>query len=87
MASRLLICLYRKYRDSNMPLVARSRGAVPSTESYGVMCRDVGVTDNPARAWFGVALDWEEIADLVADAYRMVAPRKLVALLDESTRA
>lgn len=35
------------------------------------------------RGWLGVRLevqvDWDEIADLVADAYRVVAPRRLLA--------
>jgi len=39
------------------------------------------------RGWIGVRIDnnpdWEEIARIVEDAYRMVAPRKLIALLDE----
>jgi hypothetical protein len=39
------------------------------------------------RGWLGVYLDvpgvdWDQIADLVADAYRMVAPKKLVAELN-----
>jgi hypothetical protein len=38
------------------------------------------------RGWIGVrlddTLDWDEIADLCEDAYRVVAPRRLVALLD-----
>lgn len=38
------------------------------------------------RGWLGVRLDvpvdWDQIADLVTDAYRAVAPRKLVAELD-----
>jgi hypothetical protein len=38
------------------------------------------------RGWLGVYLDvpvdWDEIADLVEDAYRMVAPKRLVAELD-----
>ena len=41
------------------------------------------------RGWIGVYLDverdeafWEEIAELVEDAYRMVAPRALLARLD-----
>ncbi|HTG34302.1 MAG TPA: MmcQ/YjbR family DNA-binding protein [Thermoanaerobaculia bacterium] len=38
------------------------------------------------RGWLGVRLDvpvdWDQIADLVTDAYRVVAPRKLVAELD-----
>lgn len=38
------------------------------------------------RGWLGVYLDvpvnWDEIADLVTDAFRMVAPRRLLAELD-----
>lgn len=38
------------------------------------------------RGWIGVRLDvpvdWDQIADLVVDAYRTVAPKKLVAQLD-----
>jgi hypothetical protein len=38
------------------------------------------------RGWLGVRLDvpvdWGEIADLVADAYRSVAPKRLLAELD-----
>jgi len=38
------------------------------------------------RGWLGVWLDvpddWDEIAELVADAYRVVAPKRLVAELD-----
>jgi hypothetical protein len=32
--------------------------------------------------WLDVPVDWEEIAELVLDAYRVVAPKKLVAELD-----
>jgi hypothetical protein len=35
------------------------------------------------RGWVGVRLernaDWDEVADLIEDAYRMVAPKRLVA--------
>jgi hypothetical protein len=38
------------------------------------------------RGWLGVYLDvpvdWERVADLVDDAFRMVAPKTLVAELD-----
>jgi hypothetical protein len=40
------------------------------------------------RGWLDVYLDvpvdWDEVAALVSDAYRMVAPRRLVAQLGES---
>jgi hypothetical protein len=39
------------------------------------------------RGWLGayldVAVDWQEIAEIVADAYREVAPKTLSAQLDE----
>ena len=40
------------------------------------------------RGWLGVrldvpGLDWDEIAELVTDAYRRVAPRRLFAQLDD----
>ncbi|HEX2173645.1 MAG TPA: MmcQ/YjbR family DNA-binding protein [Dehalococcoidia bacterium] len=38
------------------------------------------------RGWLGVRLDvpvdWEEIADLVTDAYRVVGPKRLASQLD-----
>ena len=39
------------------------------------------------RGWLGVYLDvpgvdWEEVAEIVTDAYRMIAPTRLVARLD-----
>jgi hypothetical protein len=38
------------------------------------------------RGWLGVrldvAVDWDEIAEIVEDAYRAVAPKKLIAELD-----
>ncbi|SFB62173.1 hypothetical protein SAMN05216266_13014 [Amycolatopsis marina] len=42
------------------------------------------------RGWLGVRLDvdvdWVEIAEIVADAYRMVAPKQLIARLDPEQR-
>ena len=39
------------------------------------------------RGWLGVYLDvpvdWDQIADIVTDAYRAVAPKRLSARLDE----
>jgi len=41
------------------------------------------------RGWLGVRIDldpdWDEVAAIVCDAYRQVAPKKLVALLDETS--
>jgi hypothetical protein len=43
------------------------------------------------RGWLGVYLDvpvdWDEVAVLVEDAYRMIAPKSLVALLDTDEEA
>ena len=40
------------------------------------------------RGWIGVRLDvdvdWDEIAGIVDDAYRLVAPKKLIAELDSA---
>lgn len=40
--------------------------------------------------WVGVWLDrnpdWSEVKDLMCDSYRLVAPRKLAALLEEDDR-
>lgn len=33
-------------------------------------------------AWLDVEMDWEEIADLVEESYRITAPKRLSALLD-----
>ena len=40
------------------------------------------------RGWVGVRLepervDWAQVAEIVEDAYRMVAPKRLLALLDQ----
>ncbi len=39
------------------------------------------------RGWLGVFLDvpqdWDEIAEIVTDAYRTVAPKRLIAALDD----
>jgi hypothetical protein len=41
------------------------------------------------RGWLGVRLDldvdWDELAGIVEDAYRQVAPARLVARLDEAS--
>ena len=42
------------------------------------------------RGWLGVRLDgdidWDELTAICEDAYRAVAPKKLVAVLDERSR-
>ena len=62
--------------------------------------QDILVGADPARffvppyvghhGWIGVRLDtapdWDEIADLVAESYRMTAPKRLAALLPSPER-
>lgn len=36
--------------------------------------------------WLDVPVDWTEIAEIVTDAYREIAPRRLVALLEVNGR-
>ena len=33
--------------------------------------------------WLDIEIDWEEVADLVVESYRMTAPKRLSALLDQ----
>ena len=39
-----------------------------------------------SKGWIGIhlddATDWEEVAEIVEDSYRLIAPRRLVAELD-----
>lgn len=44
-----------------------------------------------ARGWVGVwidlrSIDWDEVESIVADAYRLIAPKRLVAQLDAQGR-
>jgi predicted DNA-binding protein (MmcQ/YjbR family) len=62
---------------------------------------DILVGDDPVRffrpayvaskGWVGVALgvaqDWAEIADLIEGSYRLIAPRRLAALVPEAPPA
>jgi hypothetical protein len=59
--------------------------------------QDVLIASDPARffyppyvghrgwlgVWLDVSVDWEEIDGLITDAYRVVAPRRLSAELDD----
>jgi hypothetical protein len=36
--------------------------------------------------YLDVPVDWDEITELVIDAYRVVAPKGLVAALDQASR-
>lgn len=37
-------------------------------------------------AWLDIDLDWDQIADLIEDSYRMTAPKRLLAQLDQLDR-
>lgn len=37
--------------------------------------------------WLDIELDWDEVADLVDESYRMTAPKRLCALLDQNKAA
>jgi hypothetical protein len=64
--------------------------AAPAGAQEAMVAADPGRFFRPPyvghRGWVGVWLDvpqdWGEIAELVTDAYRVVAPRSLVARLD-----
>ena len=64
--------------------------AAPPGEQAARIDEDPDVFFRPpyvgGRGWLGVCLDkgldWDEVATIVEDAYRVVAPKKLLALLD-----
>ncbi|HEY7910073.1 MAG TPA: MmcQ/YjbR family DNA-binding protein [Thermomicrobiales bacterium] len=33
--------------------------------------------------WLDIDIDWDEVADLVQESYRLTAPKRLIALLDQ----
>lgn len=65
--------------------------AGPLGAQEALVTRDDGRYFRPpyvgGRGWVGVRLDgqvdWDEIEELVEDAYRAVAPARLIALLDD----
>jgi predicted DNA-binding protein (MmcQ/YjbR family) len=54
------------------------------------MSTHLAAVDGPtyvgSKGWVGARLDaahdWDEIAELIRDSYRMIAPRRLAALAD-----
>jgi hypothetical protein len=60
--------------------------------------QDILVNSNPERffvppyvghhgwvgVWLDVEIDWDEVADLVEESYRMTAPKRLLAMLNRS---
>lgn len=69
--------------------------AAPEGAQSALVASDPGRYFRPpyvgVRGWIGVYLDvpidWDELAELIEDAYRAVAPKRLAALLDPATRA
>jgi hypothetical protein len=65
--------------------------AAPPGAQEALVAAEPGMFFRPpyvgGRGWLGVrldgAVDWGEIAELCEDAYRAVAPKRLVAQLDE----
>lgn len=64
--------------------------AAPPGQQEGLVAADPERYFRPPyvghRGWLGIYLDvdvdWDEVADLIEDAYRTVAPRRLVERLD-----
>ena len=53
----------------------------PQASASGTFSRWIGVyLDLPGDD----GVDWDEIAEILGEAYRLVAPRRLVALLDDA---
>ena len=67
--------------------------AIPTNQSIMVAARPDRFFVPPyvgPSGWVGVVLDgdtdWEELADLLTDAYRLTAPKRLLTLLDTPAR-
>src|SRR5918996_1778048 len=59
--------------------------AAPPGAQDGALCPEAVLPPALRRrlgVYLDVAIDWDEIADIVEDAYRVIAPKKLVAELD-----
>ena len=72
----------RSTKDAQTELVASAPDVYfpPTPSSSGIFADWIGIfLDGTGDA----APDWDEIAEIVRDAYRFVAPKKLIALLDE----
>ena len=65
------------------------RGAAGCARGSG-LCRPTHYFVPPyvgGRGWLGVYLDvpvdWDEVADVITDAYRQIAPKRMLARLDD----
>ncbi|HEX4216885.1 MAG TPA: MmcQ/YjbR family DNA-binding protein [Acidimicrobiales bacterium] len=87
-----------RVRDKMFLVVAEDRGSITCKAPPGV--QQMLVASDPGRffvpkyvgskGWIGIRLDgdpdWDEIAELAEDSYRMIAPKRLVAQLDAQPR-
>jgi predicted DNA-binding protein (MmcQ/YjbR family) len=86
-----------RVRDKMFLVVAEDRMSITAKAPPGVqqmlIASDSGRFFVPkyvgSKGWIGIRLDadpdWDEIAEIAEDSYRMIAPKRLVAQLDERT--
>ena len=86
-----------RVRDKIFLMVSEDRRSLTMKAAHGV--QQMLVASDPdrffvpryvgAKGWVGVRLgpdtDWGEVSELVEDSYRLIAPKRLVARLDEPT--
>ena len=86
-----------RVRDKMFLVVAEDRESVTCKAPPGV--QQMLIASDPGRffvpkyvgskGWIGIRLDddpdWDEIAEIAEDSYRMIAPKRLVAQLDKHT--
>ena len=61
---------------------AGSSGRTCGLQPRTVLCAPYVGHHGWVGAWLDVEIDWDEVADLVEERYRMTAPRRLRELLD-----
>lgn len=83
-----------RVRDKMFVMIGEDRTAMTFKAGPGV--QEALVADDPERfyvppyvgskGWVGARLDvdqdWDEVAELVVDSYRLIAPKRLAALAD-----
>jgi hypothetical protein len=86
-----------KVRDKIFAMQHRFDGRMSMWCKAPAGVQDILVGSNPERffvppyvghhgwvgVWLDVEIDWEEVTDLVQESYRMTAPKRLSALLDQ----
>ena len=85
------------FRIRDKIFVMTSEDGLSMMFKAGPGVQDAVVSENPTRffvpkyvgskGWVGARLDvehdWDEIAELIEDSYRLIAPKRLVKLLDQ----